>query len=237
MENLTDRQTAILRLVESQGYVTIEALAETFGVSAQTVRRDIISLDGAGLLQRFHGGAGSAAPGETLRLGHFRKQDLNTEAKRKIAASALDWIGDGMSVFLDVGTTVQALAEAMNVRSNLLIFTTSLRTALMLDHDRHQVHVLGGRLSGKDGSLTGEEVVLALTRLRLDLSVVACSAVSPAGEAMDFDLGKIAVKRAAMAVSSKSLLLVTGDKFGRSARAVIASTNAFDAVVSDGAVP
>jgi DeoR family glycerol-3-phosphate regulon repressor len=55
---LNARQNEILIRVEASGFVTIESLAEEFSVSAQTVRRDIIFLSDAGLLQRFHGGAG-----------------------------------------------------------------------------------------------------------------------------------------------------------------------------------
>ena len=65
-QSLNDRQAEILALAERDGFVTLEALAALFGVSMQTVRRDIIALDRAGLLQRFHGGAGRNGDGESL---------------------------------------------------------------------------------------------------------------------------------------------------------------------------
>jgi DeoR family glycerol-3-phosphate regulon repressor len=234
---LTERQARILALAERQGFVTIETLAEDFGVSAQTVRRDIIALDKAGLLQRFHGGAGSnggaSGGGESLRLDHERKRALQVEAKRLIAARAAAQVPDGAAVFLDVGTTVEAAAEALNAKQRLLVFTTSLHAALRFEHERHEVHVIGGRLSGKDGSLTGEGPIATLAGLRLDVALIGCSAIEEGGRAMDFDLGKIAVKRAAIQAAGRSLLLATRSKFGRTARAEIAPRSAFAEIVTD----
>lgn len=230
---LTDRQRAILETTERQGFVTVEGLAAAFAVSAQTVRRDIIALDRAGLLQRFHGGAGSAGTSETLRLGHTRKRRLAVAAKHQVARYAAALIPDGAAIFLDVGTTAEATAAALDAHSGLQVFTTNLLAALQFDHARHEVHVIGGRLSGQDGSLTGEAAVRLLAELRLDYALIGCSAVEPAGRVMDFDLGKIAVKRAAMDAAAASVLLATRDKFARAARAEIAPVTRFDHVLSE----
>ena len=74
---LNPRQLAILETVRGSGYATIEALAEAYGVSAQTVRRDVIRLDEAGLLQRFHGGAG--LPEDGVRLSYRQKRGIAVE--------------------------------------------------------------------------------------------------------------------------------------------------------------
>jgi len=248
---LSERQEEILRRVEARGFVTVDALAEAFGVSAQTVRRDIIALDAAGLLQRFHGGAGpgnvARAPGdpgddsdEAFRLAHGRKRMLEVASKRIIAARAAEMVPDGAALFLDVGTSVEAAAAALNARSGLQVFTNSMRAALRLDPSRHAVRVLGGQVAGTDGSLAGEEVVEMLARLDLDWALLACSAVSagPLGpRAMDFDLGKIAVKRAAMAAAQRSALLVARAKFDRRGRVEIAPLSAFDRICTEDEAP
>ena len=228
---LTSRQELILSLTETQGFVTIDGLAESFGVSAQTVRRDIIALAEAGLLQRFHGGAGPPAAGEALRLDHRRKRGLAVEEKRRVAAQAAALTPAGAALFLDVGTTMEMTAEALNAREGLTIFTSSMRVALALDPARHEVRVLGGRVAGRDGSLCGEEVMLALSGLRLDLAMIACSAIDPRGRVLDFDLGKIAVKRAAMRAAERAFLLATPSKRGRSARAEVARVADFAALL------
>lgn len=230
--SLTDRQRAVLETTERQGFVTVEGLAAAFAVSPQTVRRDIIALDRAGLLQRFHGGAGSVGTSEALRLGHARKQAIAISAKRHIARRAAALIPNGAAIFLDVGTTIEAAAAALNGHERLQVFTTSLLAALHFDHHRHDVQVIGGRLAGQDGSLVGEAVIHQLARLRLDFALIGCSGIEPAGRVMDFDLAKIAVKRAAMDGAAEAVLLATSEKFGRSARAEIAGLSDFSHVVT-----
>lgn len=162
---LSQRQAAILEQVTQNGFVTIEALAAAFGVSAQTVRRDIIALSESGRLQRFHGGAGPADAVEAARLDHAAKREIGKPAKLAVARRAAALIPDGAALFLDVGTTVEACARELAQRRGFTIFTTSMRAAMAFEPDRHTVYVLGGRLAGKDGSLVGEDTVQKLAEI------------------------------------------------------------------------
>jgi len=234
---ITNRQRAIMKTVEARGFVTIEGLAAELGVSAQTVRRDIIALDGAGFLQRFHGGAGIRnAKGPVVRLDHRHKRGIATEAKELIAQRAAELVPPGATIFLDVGTTVEAAAAVLARTEGLTVFTNSMNAAAMFRPDRHAVHVLGGQLGGNDGSLVGPKVVEALLALRLDFAFIGCSGIEPGGAVMDFDLGKIEIKKAAMRVSRTTCLLAGSEKFGRSALAQIAMSDDFAVIVSDQAV-
>ncbi|WP_305983860.1 DeoR/GlpR family DNA-binding transcription regulator [Roseibium sp. MMSF_3544] len=228
----SDRQHRIIALAEQQGFVTIEKLAEEFSVSAQTVRRDIIALAEAGQLQRFHGGAGAIGDMETIRLDHGHKERLGVEGKLAVASQASALIPDGASLYLDVGTTIEYTAGQLNRLNGLKVFTNSMRTALTFDPKRHEVTVLGGRMAGNDGSLVGEDIVMMLNGLRVDYALIACSAIDDRGRVMDFDMSKIAVKKAAMAAAARCVLLATPSKFGRTALSTLATLEAFDVVVT-----
>lgn len=230
---LSKRQRDIVEQVRTSGFVTIEALAAQYDVSTQTVRRDIIVLSEQGYLQRFHGGAGPAADHLAARLDYDVKRGIGRAEKRKVGRLAAAAVPDGASLFLDVGTTIEACAEDLAKRPGFRIFTNSIRTAMVFDPGEHSVQVLGGRLCGRDGSLVGEEVVLKLAGLTLDIALVACSAVDTSGRVMDFDLSKIAIKKAAMEVSAQSFLLATRSKYGRTALASLGSLSSFDRVFSD----
>ena len=106
-DEITPRQREIVQIVGDKGFATIDALAQHFAVSAQSIRRDIIQLDEGRYLQRFHGGAGLRD--STVRLGYAEKHGRSTEGKARIAAAAVALVPDGASVFLDVGTTVEAV--------------------------------------------------------------------------------------------------------------------------------
>ncbi|WP_372618882.1 DeoR/GlpR family DNA-binding transcription regulator [Falsiroseomonas sp.] len=230
---LAPRQAALLRLVGEQGFGTVEGLARRFGVSTQTVRRDIIALTARGLLQRFHGGAG---PAGAVRLGHAEKAERQREAKARIGAAAAARIPPGASLFLDVGTTAEALAVALAARSDLRVFTNNMQAALRLaGPDGPAVRVLGGTLRGADGSLVGGEAVRTLGGLALDIAVIACSGFDGTGAPCDFDAEKIALKRAAIAAARQAMLLADSSKFGRAALERIASLHAFAVLVTDDA--
>ena len=229
---LSDRQREILELTETQGFVTIDQLSTLFQVSAQTVRRDIIALDQSGLLQRFHGGAGSMPANEALRLGHERKATIDIDEKRIIAERTADLVPDESALYIDVGTTMETAALALNERQGLTVFTNSLRVALQFDHERHDIHVLGGQLRGRDGSLTGETAALALSELSLDFALIGCSGIEAGRRVMDFDPGKVAIKKTAMRVAARSFLLATEAKFQLTARHEVARLEDFTAVLS-----
>ncbi|TCP58428.1 DeoR family transcriptional regulator [Rhodovulum bhavnagarense] len=230
---LSERQASILSKVTENGYVTIEALAAQFGVSAQTVRRDIIALSSAGHLQRFHGGAGPVAATEAARLDYPAKKAIGRPEKAAVGSKAAAMIPDGATVYLDVGTTVEACAVALSRRPGFTILTNSMPAAMMFDPAEHRVFVLGNRMAGRDGSLVGEDSTRILGKVTLDVAMIACSAIEDTGRVMDFDIEKIAIKRAAMDVAKSSCLLATLSKFNRTALATIARIEQFDDIVTE----
>jgi len=227
------RRAAILAEIETRGFVTLEALAEAFAVSMQTVRRDVIALQEMGLIERFHGGAGAKGRIGFNRLEHSAKRAINVEEKAKIARRAVARLAANSFIYLDVGTTMEAVAAALDGRPRLTIITNSLHVAARIDPGQHEIMLLPGRVAGPDGSLVGEDTVLALSRSRLDVALIGCSAIEPDGHVMDFDPGKIAVKRTAMSVAHSSLLLATSDKFGLFARHEIAHERDFTEVLTE----
>ena len=235
-EQLNERQATLLGIVQAQGFATVEWLAERFEVSAQTVRRDIIFMDQCGLLQRFHGGAG--ARGGTVRLGYAQKQSLAVNAKDAIGAAAAAMVPVGATVFLDVGTTVEAVARVLAGHERLRVFTNSLASAMHLaGHTGIEVVVTGGSLRGADGSLVGDGTMALLRDLRFDLALIGLSGWDDDGAPMDFDLEKIAVKRTAIARAHRTLALCDASKFQRPAVARIVPVDALAALVTDRAPP
>lgn len=230
------RQAALLAVVQQHGFATIETLAQHFGVSEQTVRRDIITLDREGRLRRYHGGAG--LPITPQRLAYAEKKVTRTEAKERIAERVSALIKDGESVFLDVGTTAEAIAEVLSRRVPAVqVITSSLNVAALLGAAGSSVIVTGGRLSGADGSLTGPDCLETIARYRADHAVVSCSGFDADGHATDFDREKIAVKLAMLARARTTTLAADAAKFEKSAPVTLAPMSSFDHLVSDAAPP
>lgn len=213
---ITDRQSRIVDIVRQQGFATIDNLARDFGVSPQSVRRDIIRLDADGLLQRFHGGVGVRET--SIRMGYVEKRTVATDAKQRIGRKAASLIPDGSVVFLDVGTTVEAVAQALRDKAGLRVFTTSLAAAAILaGQPTIDLFVLGGAVRGIDGAVVGETTLSLISRFRFDFAIIGFSGIDVDGAPMDFDLEKVAVKQAAIRQSQCALLVGDSSKFRKSA--------------------
>jgi len=105
-----NRQGAILRLMEQNFYVSIDEIAGRFSVTTQTARRDILALEEAGKVRRLHGGAVIVSPLETT-VYRQRRVD-NAVQKERIGELVADLVPDGASIFIDSGTTCEAIARA-----------------------------------------------------------------------------------------------------------------------------
>jgi DeoR family glycerol-3-phosphate regulon repressor len=233
-DKMTQRQAEIVAIVGEQGYTTLESLANRFAVSMQSVRRDIIQLDQMRLIQRFHGGAGPSD--STVRLGYQEKRLRSAEAKVKIAKKAAEFVSHGATVFLDVGTTVEALAQQLRgQQSGLRVFTTSLATGMILAGEQDlELYVIGGACRGADGSLAGAATIATISSIRFDFAFIGYSGFDDDGTLMDYDLDKIAVKQAAIRRSNSSIAIGDQSKFQQHAVAQIAPPSSFSTLVTDG---
>jgi DeoR family glycerol-3-phosphate regulon repressor len=128
---LNPRQTALLEEVRNQGFASIEELARKFGVTLQTVRRDVNLLAEHGMLARFHGGA--RVEGSTIEnIAYRHRQLLNAESKANIARAVASAVPDGCSLILNIGTTIEEVARALLHHRGLRVITNNLNVANIL---------------------------------------------------------------------------------------------------------
>lgn len=209
------RHKKIIELVNQLGYVSTEELVTRLGVSSQTIRRDLNELAEENRIRRHHGGAGMPSTSENSDYSE-RKQFFSGQ-KNAIARSVAKMIPNGASLFLDIGTTSEAVAQALLSHQNLRIVTNNLNAAhiLMQKEDFH-ITVAGGKLR-TDGGLIGEATVDFIARFRLDYGILGISAVDKEGSMLDYDYHEVQVKSALMQSSRQVVLVTDHSKFGRSA--------------------
>lgn len=230
--DITPRQREIVRRIVDRGFATIDALASDFAVSAQTIRREVMRLSDAGLLQRFHGGAGLFD--NSVRLDHSQKLNIAAEGKRRIAEATIALLPKRASVFLDVGTTVEMVADAMSASQGFRVFTPSMPVAMRVaGHGDIEVFVTGGTVGGRDGSLIGSATISAIGMFRVDIAVIGCSAFDEDGAPMDFDLDKVAAKQAMIANARRTFVVADASKFDRTAIVRIAEPGAIERIITD----
>ncbi len=226
------RKPEIINIARREGRVTVESLVEVFGVTPQTIRRDLTELAEAGQLERVHGGA--MLPSNTENIAYTERRRLNHASKVDIARECAKHIPNDSSVFLNIGTTTEAVAAELTNHKGLLVVTNNLNIAVNLSgHPEIDVIVAGGNLRGSDGGMTGEITRDVISQFRFDFAVIGCSALHEDGDILDFDTQEVGVSRAILSRSEKVFLVADASKFERKAPARIASMSDLDAIFTD----
>lgn len=223
----------MLHRLGARGEVTFADLADEFGVSEMTIRRDLESLEADGLARRVRGGAISVVsrsyePPLTVRAA------TASAAKSAIGAAAAALINDGDTVVLDVGTTTLALARALHGRRGLTVVTASLPIAIELGNDPDvRVLVTGGQVRAGELSLTGGMAEDAFGSLNCDLAFIGVAGVCATPGLTEYNPDDARVKRAALGAARRAVVLADSSKLGRVAFATIAPLSAIDALVTE----
>jgi DeoR family glycerol-3-phosphate regulon repressor len=234
--HLTDRQTGILTQARQQGRVEVEALAEAFEVTKQTIRRDLNELSQAGLLARVHGGAVIAA--RVANVAYAERRIVSAPEKRAIGELAAQMIPDGCSVILNIGTTTEEVARALVDRHDLVVITNNLNVVGILSGTPGKEIILtGGIVRQTDGAIVGDEAVAFIRKFKADIAVIGASALDEDGAIMDYDLREVAVARAIVDNARRTILVCDRLKFERTAPVRICSVADIHTVVTDATPP
>ncbi|WP_280448324.1 DeoR/GlpR family DNA-binding transcription regulator [Nocardia brasiliensis] len=228
----TDRLTQIADAVRAAGSLGVAELAELTGASEMTIRRDLETLAGQGVLERYRGGARTLLlrgeePPYALRVRE------GMETKRRLAAAVADLIADGESVVLDSGTTCVEVAHVLAAR-RLTVMPLSLHAVNALSAaPTVTLLVPGGRPRPGELALTGPLTLASLAAIRFDTAVIGCCGLTAADGLTAHDLDDAAVKQAAIASARRVIAVTESAKFSRTALAVAAPAAALHAVVTD----
>ncbi|MGX3020339.1 DeoR/GlpR family transcriptional regulator [Ursidibacter sp. B-7004-1] len=209
------RHQKIIELVNQSGYVSTEELVAILNVSSQTIRRDLNELAENNLIRRHHGGA--ASPSNTENSDYSERKQFFSEQKNQIGKKVAEMIPNGASLFIDIGTTPEAVAYSLLNHKDLRVVTNNLNAAhILLQKDDCQVTIAGGELRA-DGGIIGEATVNFINQFRLDYCILGISAVESDGSMMDYDYHEVQVKRALMRNARNIVLVTDHSKFTRNA--------------------
>lgn len=231
-EAVARRHAAILAAARRTGSVAVETLAAELGVTPQTIRRDLNLLAERSMLSRVHGGA-------VVTSG---VDNLDREARRQIAAGAKAAIGraaaalvpDGASLFINIGTTTEAIARALVDHRHLLVVTNNLNVVgLLADRPTIEVVVAGGRVRPSDGAVVGALAMDFIGGFKVDYALIGASAIDRTGTLLDFDIDEVRVSQTIIDHARTTILAVDQSKFGRPAPVRIAGMDRIDHLVTD----
>ncbi|HEY4203236.1 MAG TPA: DeoR/GlpR family DNA-binding transcription regulator [Devosiaceae bacterium] len=221
---LSERQAEILALIETEGAQYIDALAQRYGLTTQTIRRDINYLCDRGYARRFHGGVTMLVEGRNISAN--ARFALNSGAKQQIARRIAAEIPEGSTVFMGIGTSVQYVAEALRDHRDLTVVTNNIDVALTLGDAKHlEVQLTGGIYRPDDRDMVGLDVIQYFEKFRATCCVVGTGALEPDSGLLEFSYEEAQVTAAIIANAEMRFLAADVTKWGRGAAVKVVPLN------------
>ena len=236
MQLLQPRQIDILEIARRDGRVEVESLAEHFGVTPQTIRKDLNELCDLEKLQRVYGGA--VFPSNTVNLAYQSRRELASGGKARIAQAVADLVPNNSSVILNIGTTTEQVAYALRHHEGLLAITNNLNVAFILSEaEGAEVVVTGGMVRKSDRGIVGAAAIDLLRQFKVDFAIIGSSAIDEQGELLDFDYREVRVSQVIIEQARKTILVADTMKFQRRAPVQIGRLEDIDIFVTDAPPP
>ena len=237
------RKAQLAAYVAETGQVTVGELAERFGVSIDTVRRDLDQLAAEGSLVRTYGGAVSLSTvSRTTDRAVDQRLTVQEQEKEKIAALAAALVQDGSTIMINGGTTTLALARSLGQHRELTVATNNLLVPGALPPSAvRDIYVFGGAVRALTLATIGPVSFRANTGADLDIScdlaLVGVGAVSADAGYTTSNLAEAAMMQEMISRAARVAILADSSKFGRRLFAQVSELAAADYLITDAAPP
>lgn len=235
------RKNYILRTAQAEGFVSIPKTAEKFGVSIETIRRDVNQLCALHQLKKVHGGAAPVKSPVRKDPRFMTRIRQNQQGKIAISEEAVKMIRNGDVVTMDGGATTTVLASCISGVQDVTFVVNSLPIAGILVEKidvgeiSGKVIIIGGELDIKTQSASDVLAATTIDKYHFDLAFISCSSLSATGVSNSSLSG--ALVRKLMDHASVSVLIADSDKIGKNSIYEFAKPTDFDRIILDDQVP
>lgn len=232
-----ERHTQIMSLARARGRVDVNALAQRFDITTETVRRDLDRLERRGLLRRVHGGA---LPIERVGLepAVAEREIRHRGEKVRIGRAAVAHLPMTGAVLIDAGTTTIELASALPDDRELTVVTNALHIAMQIAHrPNYELWMPGGRVRGRTLAQVDAWALRSLADVRVDVAFVATNGVAVKAGLTTPDFAESEVKRRMIAMAERVVLLADSSKVDQVHLARFGDLADIDVFITDERLP
>ncbi|WP_202077826.1 DeoR/GlpR family DNA-binding transcription regulator [Caldalkalibacillus salinus] len=229
---VAERYEKIVQLVDEKGSIRVSELSEIFGVTEETVRRDLDNLEKEGRLRRSHGGAVSVKDKQS-EIPYFEREIKNVDEKQKIAQEAVHHIQENDRIILDASSTAWYMAKALP-DIPLTVLTNSIKVAMELSHKaKIEVISTGGSLSKKSLSYIGPLAERSLDLYHVDKTFVSCQGVHIERGISESNELQARLKQKMIELADQVILLADYSKFGVQSFTQVTDWTHIDTLITD----
>jgi len=232
-----ERRRAVLDLINHEGRGLVKDLAQRFGTSQVTIRKDLEVLHSQGAIYRTHGGALPVRTGALLDPSLREKEKLHRKEKLRIGAAAARLVQEGQSVVLDSGTTTTMIARKLRELRNLTVITNAVNIAAELAGTAVEVILTGGILRENSFSLVGPLAEETLRRLSADVLFLGVDGFDVHFGLTTPNLLEAKVNRVMIEIARRTIVVCDSSKFGRRSLSLIAPPSAVHQTITDSRIP
>lgn len=227
-----ERWDKIRAVLDQKGRATVEELADLFGVSRSTIRRDLLEMHQRNLLLRTRGGA---VRSQMVAFDRSASESgtINVESKERIGKAAAALISAGETVMLDAGSTTRQVVKHLQA-PNMTLVTNSFDAAIagMAKPDVDLIMV-GGLLRTHGSATIGPTAEDQIALFKADTAILGMNAISPKDGLTTPNLLVAQIKRAMIAQSNRLIVVADHTKLGMSALCKVAPMEEADILVTD----
>ena len=211
------RLDLIEKHIREHKYADLHTIATLFSISLSTVRRALDELELRGVLRRHHGGASLVETDELAKEYDFISRDQRqADEKFSIARLVADQVQPGMTVILDGGTSIYAVARLL-LAKRLQVITNSLPIAgLFSEIGSLETIVTGGNVHSRLGVLVGPLCEQSLDQIHADIAILGGAGITEEG-VWNHNALVVATQRKMIAASERTIFALDSSKFGRKA--------------------
>lgn len=234
-QSTEERRYKLAQIIVAEGQAKVGKLADQFGVSTETIRKDLIQLEEEGIVNKSHGRA--IVSSELTERPYTQKLSENVEEKMGIAKEALELIPKRGVVLLDAGSTTFEVAKLLTLQTSLTIFTNNITAMSMLAQSNNNVYMLGGKVRTSSMALIGDWTLDALGSIQVDVALLGSDGFFEREGPCSASFEEVGVKKAMIAHSKRKYLLVDHSKFSRDDMFSYAEWKDIDCVITDDKAP
>lgn len=228
-----ERKNAILERLQKEQRVLVAELSQEYGVTEETIRRDLDKLEREGFVKKTYGGA-VLNENTNIEMPLRNREKTNRTAKQTIAKLVAAMIEEGEKIILDSSSTSLMVAQELKDRKNLTVITNSLEVLIEFSKSKGvKVISTGGILKGSSLSLIGRNAEKTLENFYVDKAIISCKGLDMRKGVTDSEEADAEIKKSMVSCSKKLILAADSTKFGEVSFAKVLDLRKGDVLVTD----
>ena len=227
-----ERYQKLTEHLKKHGIIKIEHMTRLFDISIETARRDLTYLEKKGIVKKIYGGAtllenGTKEPDTSERLSK------NLEEKAAIGRKCAEFINDGDSILIEVGTTTLQVAKALKAKKNLTVITNSIHVVNELMDTDFGLYIIGGRIRHGEGSISGAISIIELENFHINKAIISAGGITVGRGLSDYNIEEALVRKKVIDQSREVIVVADSSKFGQDVLSHICPLSDVDLIITD----